>query len=109
MTSAVIDNDKLKHAVAVFKDRFNPREISLFGSRARGDASESSDWDFLVLVSEDAAPEVFSPVYAWEAGQKAGLPADVVVETEADFIASIPVANTLAREINDERIVLFKR
>ncbi len=103
------DDEKLKYAVEVFKERFNPNEISLFGSRARGDANEHSDWDFLVLVPEAASTELFSPLYAWEAIQTAGLPADLVVETEADFNASIPVANTLAREINDERVVLFKR
>ncbi len=31
--------------------------IILFGSRARGDAREDSDWDILIVVSEDASPE----------------------------------------------------
>lgn len=29
-------------------------EILLFGSRARGDANENSDWDLLFLVNNDA-------------------------------------------------------
>lgn len=29
-------------------------EVWLFGSRARGDAREDSDWDFLVLTAEPA-------------------------------------------------------
>lgn len=28
-------------------------EVFLFGSRARGDASNDSDWDILILVDED--------------------------------------------------------
>ncbi len=30
--------------------------IVLFGSRARGDYRENSDWDFLVLVNKDLSP-----------------------------------------------------
>ena len=31
--------------------------IILFGSRARGEAREDSDWDILIVVSEDASPQ----------------------------------------------------
>ncbi len=32
---------------------YHVERIILFGSRARGDAGPDSDWDFLIVVSED--------------------------------------------------------
>ena len=100
---------RISNAIAVMRERFDPEEISLFGSRARGDFRVESDWDFLVLVSDDAGPEILSPVYAWETAKAFGLPADIVVELVTDFRESVPVANTLARGINNERIILFTK
>ncbi len=31
-------------------------KVILFGSRARGEAREDSDWDFLILTSQDVSP-----------------------------------------------------
>ena len=35
----------------------NPRRVILFGSRARGDARENSDWDFMIVVDDDTRQE----------------------------------------------------
>src|SRR2546423_2062465 len=35
----------------------NPRRVILFGSRARGDAREDSDWDVLIVVDDDTRQE----------------------------------------------------
>ena len=44
--------EKIKQLVSA-SDRH--ASVILFGSRARGDASEESDWDFLVLTDRDDA------------------------------------------------------
>lgn len=33
-------------------------KLILFGSRARGEAKEESDWDFLILTSQEVTPEL---------------------------------------------------
>lgn len=41
-------------------------KLSLYGSRARGDAKPDSDWDFQILISgEEKLPLSFWDIYAW--------------------------------------------
>ncbi len=58
-------------------------EVRVFGSRARGDATEDSDLDVLVVVDQlDHGTEKYISECAWEAG----FPDDIVI---------MPVAITL--------------
>lgn len=104
-----VDRDVLSQAVSVIVKRYNPVEISLFGSRYRGQATEFSDWDFLVLLDNDAPDELFDPLYAWKTRELCLIPADLVVETEEGFTGSIGVSTSLAREIHDQREILYTR
>ena len=45
---------KSKQKIAEICRRYQIRELSLFGSQARGDFSEKSDFDFLVEFQPDA-------------------------------------------------------
>lgn len=42
------DEALIEHIIRTIVERFNPRRIVLFGSRARGDAGPDSDLDFFV-------------------------------------------------------------
>jgi len=44
--------DILTEAVRRIREQFRPIRILLFGSRARGDAPEDSDFDLLVIVRD---------------------------------------------------------
>ncbi len=46
----------LDRMIARVVETMNPEAIYLFGSRARGDARADSDYDFLVIMSDDAPP-----------------------------------------------------
>lgn len=72
--------EKFKQLVS---QRVKVHEVRVFGSRARGDATEDSDLDVLVVVDQlDHATEKHISDCAWEAG----FPADIVI---------MPVAITL--------------
>ena len=47
--------------------RFDPVEVILFGSRARGDDGPDSDWDLLVVLDDDAPAEDLRLRAAYEA------------------------------------------
>ncbi|MEI6667523.1 MAG: nucleotidyltransferase domain-containing protein [Acidobacteriota bacterium] len=46
------DNDTLRRLTELLARAAKPKYIILFGSRARGDASEESDFDVMVVESE---------------------------------------------------------
>ena len=54
-------------------------EIILFGSRARGDAEEESDWDFLVLTSGDSDIELLASTMRSNMRKHIEVPYNVVI------------------------------
>lgn len=65
--------EKFKQLVS---QRVKVFEVRVFGSRARGDASEESDLDLLIVVDKlDHAIDKYISECAWEAG----FPEDIVV------------------------------
>jgi predicted nucleotidyltransferase len=64
---------------------FHPDLVYLYGSRARGDATENSDYDLLVVVAESDLPfrERWLKAFGLLSGM--GVPKDVVVLTREEF------------------------
>jgi len=93
---------KLAEAVRRLVEGLHPRAIILFGSRARGDHRESSDYDLLVisdrLLNYD---EVYRPV----AGR--GLRCDVVPCTLDAWRQAHLDAGGVLRDALDDGIVLY--
>lgn len=87
-------------------ERYEPDQVWLFGSRARGDADGDSDWDLLVVVPDDASAERRRARGAYEAmiGLEHG--ADVVVWPRSEFDASVPLRASLPRAVVDEGVLL---
>jgi uncharacterized protein len=81
---------------------YRPERIYLFGSMARGDAGPDSDYDLLVVVSDDAPMEQRDSDLAYRRLRGTGIGADVVVWTHSRFerrkhvVCSLPA--TVLRE-----------
>jgi predicted nucleotidyltransferase len=79
-----------------------PERIYLFGSRARGDAREDSDYDLLIIVKERTGPGYHTERLAYDALWGLGLAKDLVIFTHEQFsrqrlvVASLPA--TVERE-----------
>ena len=87
-------------------ETFQPDDVLLFGSRARGDASAESDWDLLVLLPDDADKRLLDPMLGWQVQAGSGVHADIVCAYTTEFIADALVANSLTREIMDDAVLI---
>jgi uncharacterized protein len=85
--TAVLDQDPiLAEIVRRLVLEFHPIRVFLFGSRARGDANEGSDYDLLVIVPTTKVPGFRLAQQAHRSTLR-GIPApiDVVFFTEKKF------------------------
>lgn len=91
---------------ALLQRRFPDVETILFGSRARGDAEEFSDFDVLVIV-ESSDPEDarrYASDCAWEAGFESGAVIVPVVVQRERWQSGPERFSLLAKAVQEEGI-----
>ncbi|MHB1684600.1 MAG: nucleotidyltransferase domain-containing protein [Bacilli bacterium] len=76
----------------------------MFGSRARGDTHEDSDFDFFVIMDTDEKP-IRRGFPVRKVGRIPGVPMDFLVRTPAEWERGFP----LKKEIVAEGSVLFEK
>jgi predicted nucleotidyltransferase len=86
---------------------FNPEAIYLYGSRARGDAREDSDYDLLMVVSASDLPRYRRDQVAFRALYGVGAPKEVIVLTREEFEAKRTVICSLAATVLREGLLLY--
>ena len=79
--SEVRDDPTLAELLRRLQAAYQPDSVYLFGSRARGEPGPDSDYDFLLVVPDDAPPERRQSGLAYEALRGTGVAADVLVCT----------------------------
>ena len=81
---------------------YEPEQIFLFGSRARGDAGPDSDYDLLLVVPDQAPPERTRSKLAYRVLWGTGTAADVVVWTRSAFDSRVHLAASLPATVMRE-------
>ncbi|MGH7674429.1 MAG: nucleotidyltransferase domain-containing protein [Gemmatimonadales bacterium] len=66
---------------------YRPERIYLFGSAARGDTGGDSDYDLMVVVPDDAPPDLRASARAYDALWGLAVATDVLVWTRSAFDA----------------------
>ncbi|HEU4996709.1 MAG TPA: nucleotidyltransferase domain-containing protein [Gemmatimonadaceae bacterium] len=94
----------LDRAVRLIAERCRPLRILLFGSRARGDAHEDSDYDIMLVVE---SPTSELELRAHEAAHEAGVSADVIVRSAARFEEDRDDVGTLVYAAEHEGRLLY--
>jgi predicted nucleotidyltransferase len=74
---------------------YTPERVYLFGSAARGDHGPDSDYDLLVVVSDDTPPESRSSGRAYDALWGLEVSTDVLVWTRSAFEARLHLQASL--------------
>ncbi|MCC6362037.1 MAG: nucleotidyltransferase domain-containing protein [Bryobacterales bacterium] len=90
-------------------DAYRPLKIYLFGSAARGDAGPDSDYDFLVVVPDDAPRRRLDPRTGYEALSGLGIAKDVLVWLNGDFTDRLHLKASLPSTVVREGKLLYGR
>ena len=88
------------------REAVNPKQIFLFGSRAGDDYRDDSDYDLLIIYD---GPKTKKDVDL-QIRKLFGLPdfsLDLFILTSAEFTRHKHVANTLAREVSENGVLLY--
>ena len=85
-------------------------KIILFGSRARGDFKEDSDWDFFIVVDQDLTfgqkKEILSNIYKKLAEQE-NKSFELIITSEKKFTEMKNYVGTLSYEVDKEGINIW--
>ncbi len=92
------------------RERLRPEQVWLFGSRARGEARPSSDWDLFVVVPDDTDESALDPGEVWKLKKVLrGVYADVIPCRASDFRDWKHTVNTLSYSVATEGTLLYER
>ena len=96
----------LAEVVRRLVETYRPERIYLFGSVARGDAGPDSDYDILIVMPDDAPPELRRSRAAYLALWGTGVSSDVLVWTASQFDSQTHLAASLpATVIREGRLL----
>jgi predicted nucleotidyltransferase len=104
----MISKDIIDAAVRRLAERFDPEQIILFGSQARGSADERSDLDLLVITQLTGRRRALV-LEMDRALRGLGLARDIVVLTPEEFERDREIPGTIARPAAQEGKVLYAR
>lgn len=85
---------------------WHPTEIWLFGSRARGEAMTSSDWDLLVVVPDEVS-EVDDHLTVWRLKRGFDIPSDLFACRASEFAEDRDTPNTIAYEATHRGVSIY--
>ncbi len=104
-TNSVIDDPYVGEIVAILRP-YNPERIILFGSRARGEADELSDYDLIVIKRTDRSfVERLHDIVPYLVQLKR--PADILVYTPDEFDRMENIG--LGWIVRQEGVTLYER
>lgn len=104
----MIDSALIERITRTIVERFNPKRIILFGSRARGGGDPDSDIDLFIEMESAKRP----PERAIEVSEVFGLrdwPMDLVVYTPEEVERLKGIRGTLVSIVEAEGKVLYER
>ena len=97
----------LARVVQRLVEAYEPLQVYLFGSKARGDGGADSDYDLMIVVSDDAPAERRRSRLAYERLWGTGAAADVLVSTRKTFDSRLHLRASLSATIRREGVLLY--
>ena len=100
--------EELERVVGQIVEKVDPVAIYLFGSRARGDADEDSDYDLLIVVPDDFPAGQANTVTAFSLVEDRRIPMDVAMSRASRFAGRRAQVGTLEYKVGREGTVLYE-
>jgi predicted nucleotidyltransferase len=100
------DVAQIQPLLEAIRGRMRPVGVWLFGSRARGNHHEHSDWDLLVVVPDEAPAAMFDPMHLWNLLELCRFSVDLVPYTETGFREDQDTPNTIPYSVAREGVRL---
>jgi len=103
-------NKEISDIVNCLSKTLSPKLVYLFGSYARGDYNDNSDYDFYIVmpgndkVTHDTAAKAYVSLYG--VSKK---PVDILVNNETDFEKKSLISSSFEKTVKDEGIVVYER
>jgi len=105
-----IDLSSIKRTLNLIIHQWKPEEIWLFGSRARSDHYQTSDWDlFVVLPQESEIDDRKNRAHTWKIRRKTSVYIDLIFCGKEDFYEYSVVPNTLSYEVFHEGFPIYDK
>jgi len=104
----MVTDDILNEIKERLVNGFNPDQIILFGSQARGTANQKSDIDILVICSIKGSRRDLT-LDMYRALENIGIAKDIVVLTKEEFERNRKIPGTVARPAWLEGRILYER
>jgi predicted nucleotidyltransferase len=104
-----VRHDQILETIAARLIRdFAPERIILFGWRARGDQSQGSDYDLIVVMPEGVDRRAMTVAMRRRLADLPGAK-DIVVTTAADLARGSRIAGSIADEASRQGVDLYVR
>ncbi len=107
MAPVATDDALLRQATSKLVAEFRPEKVYLFGSRAWGQPTEDSDYDFMVIVAESDEPPAHRASRAYRVLWGIEASKDVLVKTRAEFEKYVDVRASLEHKIRERGRLLY--
>ncbi|MEK6773208.1 MAG: nucleotidyltransferase domain-containing protein [Bdellovibrionota bacterium] len=102
MKNLYTSDAKLTEIVKKLTDRFKPKKVYLFGSRAKGTERPNSDYDLFLIVEKSDLPMARRMAEAEKTLWGLWSPIDVFIYTEEEFEEWKNELNTVANTVFSE-------
>ena len=104
-----IDKNTIQSITQLIVERFNPEQVILFGSHARGEVGEHSDVDLLVVLRDDAGRSQRGNPIRRAIAERFVLPVDVIIRSPEALATQRNDLHSFIYKVLKEGEVLYER
>jgi uncharacterized protein len=102
----MVTREQIEDFARQIAERYKPEKIILFGSQARGTATEDSDVDLLIVMEFEGSPasiryDIWQHLYS-------NLPIQLVIRRPSDISMRLKYRDFFVQDILSDGIVLFE-